>query len=163
MLGALPFLGLCFLIYKDEVTSPTLSSSEVLWLKLKSPLGFSFQLWASLRTCDQIWGQFCRFQDKWGLCLYSWCPVPVPGVFPLCLVRLAITMSMVSPAPTSLLSLGSWNTPTAWPGRKWHSRSGRVGGQKGPGRALWTPWWSLARWPGLLSSPPTPTNFSRSQ
>lgn len=30
MLGALPFLGLGFLIYKDKVTSPTLPSSEVL-------------------------------------------------------------------------------------------------------------------------------------
>ena len=37
----------------------------------------------------------------------------------------------MSPALAAFHPLGSWSIPRAWPGERWHSRLGRVGGQKG--------------------------------
>lgn len=77
-----------------------------------------------------------------GLCLSGWCIRLSP-----CLWRHLLLLGFHP--------LGCWSIPGAWPGGSCHSRSrsgGEWGGLWGPGRALWTPWWHLARWPSFSLS-----------
>lgn len=63
-------------------------------------------------------------------------PISCAGVLPLCVVWLAVPVSVVSLAPTSLLSTRLLEHPRSLARGKWHSRSGRGGGRKGEYGAL---------------------------
>lgn len=103
-----------------QLWSPVTETKVFSWL-LIPVLGQPQDLWPDMRSV-------CRFQDKWGLSPCSWCPFPVSRILLLCFVRPAVITSMASPALTAFHPQGSWSIPGTWPGGRWHSRSGRVGG-----------------------------------